>query len=62
MEPKIVSAAELERLIAQKREETEAEMRKIRRANGWQSAEEFLIELKALKFDPNKVYPWEKQR
>lgn len=61
MEPKIVSAEELERLIALKSEETEAEMREIRRANGWESAEAFLIELKALKFDPKKVYPWEKR-
>ena len=62
MKTKIVSAAELERLIALKREEIEAEMREIRQANGWQSAEEFLIELSALKFDPKKVYPWEKRR
>jgi len=62
MEPKVVSLADLERAIALKRQETEAEMREIRRSNGWQSAEEFLIELKVMKFDPHKVYPWEKRR
>ena len=36
-------------------------MRKIRRKNGWQSADAFLAELEAATFDPSKVDPWEKK-
>ena len=61
MEKKITNIADLVRSIALKIEENKAEMREIRQANGWQSLEEFIQELKALKFDPNKVYPWEKR-
>jgi hypothetical protein len=47
--------------MAQQEEKAKEEMRKIRRENGWQSADAFLAKLEAATFDPSKVYPWEKK-
>jgi hypothetical protein len=60
MPEKIVTEADLAHFIAQQNEKFQKEMRGIRRKNGWQSAEDFLTELEALKFDSSKMYPWEK--
>jgi hypothetical protein len=49
------------RFMAQQEEKAKEEMRKIRRENGWQSADAFLAEVEAAKFDPRKAYPWEKK-
>lgn len=48
------------RFMAQQEKRAKEEMRKIRRENGWQSADAFLAEVKVATFDPSKVYPWEK--
>jgi hypothetical protein len=56
----IETKEDLELYLKRKTEETLAEMEEIRKENGWESAEEFLKELEAAKFDPQKVYPWEK--
>jgi|GEM_PF-2896949 hypothetical protein len=60
MPEKIVTEADLTHFIAQQNEKLRKKMRGIRRENGWQSAEDFLVELEALKFDSSKMYPWEK--
>ena len=60
MPEKIVTEADLTHFIAQQNENLQKKMREIRRENGWQSAEDFLTELEALKFDSSKMYPWEK--
>jgi hypothetical protein len=60
MPEKIVTKADLTHFIAQQNENLQKKMREIRRENGWQSAEDFLTELEALKFDSSKMYPWEK--
>lgn len=56
----IESKEELDLYLKRKTEETLAEMAEIRREIGCPSLEDFLKELKAAKFDPQKVYPWEK--